>query len=134
MRLRPSSLPALLLAPTLLLGACESATTLPDDLPVVSNLPDRFTYEVSGFSDVSDAMRYFWPVTGTPVSIDVTSGISSGSVVLQFRDGEGEIVYSQHVENAVDDFEVTGAVGLWQIDVVFTEASGSFSFRAERAP
>ncbi|HET9947363.1 MAG TPA: hypothetical protein VFQ22_00425 [Longimicrobiales bacterium] len=134
MRHEPSSLPALVLVSTLLLGACESATTLPDDLAVVNNLPDHFTYEVAGLDVVTDAVRYFWPVTGTPVAVDVTSNLSSGSVRLQLRDGNGDVVYSEDIADAVDDLDVTGLIGLWQIDLVFREASGSFSFQATRAP
>lgn len=116
------------------LAACEDASLLPDSQIILLNLPDDFALEVTALKKVTDGRSYLWPVTGTQAVVDITQAISSGSAILQIRDGAGVVVYAEDIRNDVDGPTDVGAVGIWQIVVVLTKVSGTFSFTVQRAP
>jgi len=122
-----------LLALATLAAACEDPNTLDDAVITVVELPDLFTYTATGLDNVSDVdAQRLWFMGGTEASVDVTSGITRGSVLLQIRGGNGQVVYLEDIVDEVDTVTTPNIAGIWQIDLVFQKASGEFSFTVER--
>ena len=132
MRIQRRTLRALAAAAAIALAGCESTNTLdPSQITVVS-LSDDFSFTATALDNVSDGEKYFLSMTGTQAVVDVTQAISSGTAILQLRDGSGTVVYQEDIGDAVDDTTSVGAAGLWQVDVVLTKVSGEFSFTVMR--
>lgn len=112
----------------LVAAACETETELTAAMDEVSSVPDFFSWSVTGLENTTGGVQYFWTVTGEQAVIDVTEAISSGSGIIQIRDGAGEVVYEEQAEDAVDDTTDISAPGLWQVSVVITKLTGDFSF------
>jgi hypothetical protein len=109
-------------------AACESETELTMAMDDVSSVPDQFSWSVSGLENTTGGVQYFWTVTNEQAVIDVTQAISSGSAIIQIRDGAGTVVYEESANDAVDDTTDISAPGLWQVSVVVTKLTGGFSF------
>ena len=114
------------------LAACESANPLDEAQINAIGFPDQFTFSVTALDEVTDGRRYLWTVTGPRITVDVTSGITSGSAVLQIRGGDAQVVYSEDIRDAIDTLTVPNVLGQWQIDVVLEKATGEFSFALAR--
>ena len=124
---------ALLALVTLAAACSEDTNTLDLSLVTVVDLQDLFTYSVTGLDNVSDVdPQRLWLMTGTEATVDVTSGITGGSVLLQIRGGDGTVVYLEDIADQVDTVTTANTGGIWQIDLVFQKASGEFSFTLER--
>jgi hypothetical protein len=118
---------------TLAAACSEDTNTLDHSLVTVVELQDLFTYTVTGLDNVSDVdPQRLWLMTGTEATVDVTSGITGGSVLLQIRGGNGEVVYLEDIADEVDTVTEANTSGIWQIDLVFEKASGEFTFTLER--
>lgn len=124
----------LAVAAAMALAGCESTHTLdPSQITVVS-LSDDFSFTATALDNVSDGEQYFLSMTGGQAVVDVTQAISSGTAILQLRDGAGTVVYQEDIGDAVDDTITSGVAGFWQVDVVLTKVSGEFSFTVVRVP
>jgi len=116
----------------LAVSACEAETELTTAMDEVSSVPDQFSWSVTGLENTTGGVQYFWTVTGEQAVIDVTEAISSGSGIIQIRDGAGVVVYEEQAEDAVDDTTDVSEPGLWQVSVVVTKLTGGFSFTGIR--
>ena len=134
MRIPRQKLPVLAAAAAMALAGCESTNTLDPSQVVVVSLSDNFSLSATGLDNVSDGERYLLSMTGTQAVVDVTQAISSGTAILQIRDGSGAVVYQEDIGDAVDDTTTAGVAGLWQVDVALTKVSGEFSFTVLRTP
>jgi hypothetical protein len=123
---------ALVIGTTVALAACESENPLDTNLITIGSLPDLFTFSVNGLDNVSGAERYYWAVTGGEAAVEVTSSISSGTAIIQIRDGAGNIVYQEDAADAVADTTTAAVQGFWQINVVLTKVTGGFDFSVQR--
>ena len=114
-------------------AACgEDPNTLDPNIVTLVELQDFFSYSVTGLDNVTDFKRHWWVMGGDQAIIDVTSGITDGSVLLQLRGGDGTVVYLEDIADAVDTLTAASFPGVWQLDVIYDEASGDFSFTLER--
>jgi hypothetical protein len=134
MRIQRRKLPILAVAAAMALAGCESTNTLEDNQITVNNLSDNLSVSVTALDNVTDGERYLWSMTGPQAVVDVTQAITSGTAILQIRDGAGTVVYQEDIGDAVDDTTTLGASGLWQVDLALTKVSGEFSFTVLRAP
>lgn len=112
--------------------ACESETELTTGMITVENVPDLFSWSVTDLENVSGGIQYFWTVTGTQAIIDVDQSISSGSAIIQVRDGAGVVVYEHQANNAVYDTTAVSSAGLWQVAIVLSKLDGGFNVSAVR--
>ncbi len=112
------------------LAACESENPLDRNLISASSIPDLFSFSVNGLDNVTGGDRYYWTVTGTQAVIDMSQAMSSGTAIVQIRDGSGDVRYLEDAADAVDTTTVAGTSGLWQVDIVLTKVTGGFSFTA----
>ncbi len=134
MRIQRRKLPVLAAAAAIALAGCESTNTLEENQISVTNLSDNLSVSVTALDNVTDGERYLWSMTGPQAVVDVTQAITSGTAILQIRDGTGTVVYQEDIGDAVDDTTTLGASGLWQVDLALTKVSGEFSFTVLRAP
>src|SRR5688500_2763815 len=132
MSLRTRSSARWALALAMLVAACDDANPLDPSLVTTTELSDLFTFSVVGLSNVADAKRYLWVMTGDQATVDVTSALPQGSAFLQIRGADGTIVYADDIESEEDGVTAVNAAGIWQVDVVIDKASGSFEFALER--
>jgi hypothetical protein len=123
---------AIVLATAGALAACESENALDTNLITFTSLSDQFSFSVNGLDNVTGGVQYFWPMTGTQADVDVTQGISSGTAIIQIRDGAGVVRYQEDARDEVDSTTVAGAQGFWQVSVVLTKVTGEFSFVVSR--
>jgi hypothetical protein len=114
------------------LAACEDPNTLDPTLVSTTERSDYLTYAVVGLENVSDADRRFLSMTGNEALVDVSPSLTSGAAFLQIRGGDGAIVYAEDIGTEVDGVTDIGIPGIWQIDVIYEEASGGFEFLIER--
>jgi hypothetical protein len=121
-----------LLALAISLAACDDTNTLDPNLVTYTDLADLFTFSVAGLENVSDATRYLWLMSGDQAFVDVSPSLSSGSAFLQIRGANGDVVYAEDIGAEVDALTEVNFGGIWQIDIVFEKASGSFGFTIER--
>ncbi|MEQ1855635.1 MAG: hypothetical protein ABL963_04140 [Longimicrobiales bacterium] len=116
------------------LTACESENALDTNLITASSVPDQFDFSVNGLDNVTGGVRYFWTVTGPQAQIDMSQTITSGTAIVQIRDGAGDVRYQEDAADGIDTTTVAGASGFWQIDIVLTKVTGGFGFTAVRVP
>ena len=133
MHTRSRALRTLLLS--LLVGstACkEEENSLHPSQITYTDLPDLFSFSVSGLDNVTDHEPFLWTMTGNQATVDVTSGLTGGSGFLQVRGGNGEIVFAEDLRSGWDTLTSMNFPGLWQIDIVFERADGDISIAIER--
>lgn len=124
---------ALFLPLLVITTACqEEENTLDPSQITYSDLPDIFTFSVTGMDNVTDHEPFLWTMTGNQATVDVTSGLTGGSAFLQMRGGNGQIVFAEDLRAGVDTVTDVNFPGLWQIDIVFEKADGDISIALER--
>ena len=132
-RTRSRARRALFLPLLLLAASCqEEENTLDPSQITYSDLPDIFTFSVTGMDNVTDHEPFLWTMTGDQATVDVTSGITGGSAFLQLRGGNGQIVFAEDLRSGIDTVTAVSVPGLWQIDIVFEKADGDISIAIER--
>jgi hypothetical protein len=124
---------ALVLAVPVLSAACgEEENALDPTLVTITDLPDVFMFSVAGLDNVTDHERFLWTMTGDQATVDVSSDVTGGSVFLQMRGGNGQVIYAENIQSEVDGVTDVSIPGLWQIDIVFEKADGELSISLER--
>lgn len=121
----------------LLLGACGGSDGSTNPLhpvnePEVANLPDDFSFQVTGVDNGSGTFTYVWQNGGTAATVDRSSDVTAGAVLLTVRDASGAVVLVDPVPWSGSVATATGAAGAWTIQVAFDHASGAVNFRAQR--
>ena len=124
---------ALVLPLLILAAACqEEENTLDPSQITYSDLPDIFSFSVTGMDNVTDHEPFLWTMTGDQATVDVISGLTGGSGFLQVRGGNGQIVLAEDLRSGLDTVTAVNFPGLWQIDIVFEKADGDISIALER--
>jgi hypothetical protein len=123
-----------LFLPLLVISAScqEQENTLQPSQITYSDLPDIFSFSVTGMDNVTDHEFFLWTMTGDQATVDVISGLTEGSAFLQMRGGNGQIVFADDLRAGVDTVTDVNFPGLWQIDIVFEKADGDISIAIER--
>jgi hypothetical protein len=70
--------------------------------------------------------------SGTAATVDRSSDVAAGAVVLTIRDAAGTLVLADPVPWSGSVTTATGVSGAWSIQVVFDHASGTVNFRAQK--
>jgi hypothetical protein len=100
--------------------------------PQVVNSTDDFSFQATGFLDVTDTRQYTWQNTGTTASVDRSSLIVSGNGTLTILDANSTEVYSAPLVSGGTVVTSAGTAGAWTIRVALTSSSGAINFRAQR--
>jgi len=114
-------------------GGSSSNPLNPVNQPEVVNLTDDFSFQVTGVDDGSGSFTYTWQNTGTAATVDRSSDVAAGNVVLTVRDANGTVVLTDPVPwSGSVTTSPTGVAGAWSIQVDFSHTSGTVNFRAQK--
>jgi len=123
---------AVLLAASACGGSSSSNPLNPVNQPEVANLTDDFSFQVTGVDNGSGSFTYTWQNGGTSATVDRSSDVTAGAVLLTVRDANGTTVLSDPVPWSGSVTTATGVAGAWSIQVDFDHASGTVNFRAQK--
>jgi hypothetical protein len=115
-----------------LLLACGDGPTSPGIQPEVVNQTDNFQYQVTSVRDYSATHSYAWQNTGVQATINQAATVSDGSVTLVVLDANGAQVYSRSLADNGTFTTSSGAAGEWTVRLVYSGASGTLNFRADK--
>ena len=99
----------------------------------VTSATDQFQFQLTALDQVTDSRSYDWQNTGAKATVDVSQEITGGSAILTIRDANGDVMYQADVADDSDGSTPEGAPGIWQIEVVLTNTTGTFNFRVQKA-
>lgn len=100
--------------------------------PEVVNNTDSFEFQTTGLPGVSSTLRYSWQNTGVRANVDQASAVTGGAVTLTIRDADGRQVYSRSLSDNGTFVTGAGTAGVWAIEIVFSRATGTVNFRAQK--
>ena len=127
-RLASSALFALVL-----LSACDTrVVTEPQYQLQVINLRNDFTFQAAGLEAFSDEVVYSWQSDGTAASVIQSPSVLTGTAMLFIADGAGAQVYQRSLGENGTFATTTGVPGNWTVRLMFSEASGTASFRVTK--
>ena len=118
-----------------LLLACGggSPPVQPQYQPQITNATDSFGFQLTGVQGGDGSLSYTWRNSGTGASIDRSSSISGGSVMLTVRDANNAQVYQAPLQGVSGSVSTaSGVAGDWTIVVEFAQATGTINFRAQK--
>ena len=118
----------------LLLAACSGGSVLaPQFQPQVANNPDNFQFQATGVTNVTQVLTYRWSCSSGTASVNPATTTTSGSVSMVIKDGAGATVYSGNVPpSGTFNTSPAGSVGMWTIELTFTDYSGTINFRVQK--
>lgn len=118
-----------------LLAGCDTATTTgPGIEPEIRNNTDSFEYQVSKVDRYSGTLTYNWSHTGTVANVNQSAALTGGTAQLVILDAAGAQVYSKDLTANGTFVTAAGQAGTWRIQVVYSNASGTLNFRAQKRP
>ncbi len=116
---------AAIIAPALL-AACSDNPLGPDGQFEVSSAADNFLLRMWNLENAIDTRTYNWENTGTQATVNISQGISTGSVILTIKDAAGTVVHQDDVADDNDTDTAVGVTGLWTIEVRLESVNGWF--------
>lgn len=118
----------------LVLSGCggSSKSTAPGIQPQIANLPDDFSYQVTSVNNFTGTYTYSWQNAGIAANVNQSTTVSGGTMQLTITDGAGTQVYSHPLTDNGTFVSADGVAGTWTIRVVYTGASGTVNFRAQK--
>ena len=128
---------ALVLAASLallsILTGCGDELTSPGIQPEISNLTDNFQYQVTDVRNHTATATYIWQNTGTKADVNQATTVTDGSVRLVLLDADGTQVYSRSLADNGTFVSAAGTPGAWTVRVVYSSASATVNFRAQKS-
>ena len=121
-----------LLATVALVGACSDEPTTPGVQPEIVNSADHFSYQVTNIQNYSATLSYPWQNSGTQATVNQACTVSSGSATLVILDAMALQVYSRSLADNGTFVSASGTPGAWTIRVVYSSASATVNFRADK--
>ncbi len=118
-----------------LLAGCGGSGTGPlaPFQPQISNAADNFQFQATGVTNVTWTFTYRWSNTGDSATVNNSTTTTAGSATLTVYDQNNTQVYSQALGPSGTVGTSKGVTGLWTIQVVFTNYSGTVNFRVQKA-
>ncbi len=111
----------------------SSAPVQPQYQPQITNATDSFGFQLTGVNNGDGTLSYTWRNTGAGATIDRSSAISGGSVMLTVRDANNAQVYQAPLQGVSGSVSTaSGVPGDWTIVVEFVQATGTINFRAQK--
>ena len=100
--------------------------------PEVVNNVDSFEFQVTSVQNFSGVWSYNWLTTGTIADVNQSSTVSAGQISVRIADADGNTVYIGDLAQTGTFVTSAGTAGVWRIDVVLSEGSGTLNFRTEK--
>jgi hypothetical protein len=113
-------------------GCDDDPAVLAQFEPEISNVADSFSLQATGVTDVTAVIDYTWSNSGTRATINHSTTTDAGSATLVIKDSSGVSVYSEALVPSLNETTLTGAAGLWTIEVTLTNYSGTINFSAQK--
>lgn len=123
---------ALMLTGLALSGCGSTKSTAPGIQPQIANLPDDFSYQVTSVNHFTGTYTYSWPNSGIAANVNQSTTVTGGTMQLTILDGAGTQVYSHPLTDNGTFVSADGVAGTWTIRMVYTGASGTVNFRAQK--
>ena len=107
--------------------ACSDSPTAPGVEPQITNLTDRFSYQVSSIRNFTGTQTYRWQNGGTLARISHSSNAgATGTATLIVRDAAGTQVYSGQLVSSGEPLTTpAGVAGAWTINVAYSNYSNA---------
>ena len=100
--------------------------------PEIVNGVDAFSFQATAIENVSATMVYTWQNSGQQATINHSSTVDSGSVVVTMTDDAGAQVYTNPLVASLNEPTTSGTAGNWTITVTLTNVYGTLNFRADK--
>ncbi len=101
--------------------------------PQVVNQTDNFQFFAAGLRSLSRTVDFSWQNTGTRASVTQSSSVTSGAATLRILDAAGAQVYSNDLSASGTFATRTGISGVWTIEVVLSDVSGTLNFHVQKS-
>lgn len=115
------------------IAGCGDEITSPGIQPEITNVADNFQYQVTDVRDYTHTSNYSWQNTGTTANVNQSTTVTGGSARLVLLDGDGTQVYSRSLADNGTYVSSAGAPGTWTVRVIYTDASATVNFRAQKS-
>lgn len=115
-----------------LLASCGGSNALAPFEPQVSNVPDNFSLQATGVTNLSTTVTYVWANSGTRATVNHSTSTTAGSTLLVIKDHAGTTVYSKALSSSLNEPTAVGVAGSWIVQLTLTDYSGSLNFRAQK--
>lgn len=116
------------------LTACGGDPLGPNGQFEVSSAADNFLFRMWGLENAIDTRTYSWENTGTQATVNISQGISTGSVILTIHDAGGTLVHQSDVADDIDTDTAIGVAGFWRIEVRVADVNGWFDISVVKKP
>jgi hypothetical protein len=119
----------------MLIGCSKKSTnsiTNPSYQPQSANLTDDFSFQATNVSRVTQTVTYTWQMTGTVAKVDQSCSVTGGTATLILKDAVGIQVYSKNLALGGTFDSAAGTAGVWTIQVVLSNFSGSLNYRVQK--
>jgi hypothetical protein len=120
-----------LLALVALLWGCNNS--LAPFQPEINNVANSFQLQATNVKDVTTTLNYAWQNDGTLASVNHSTTVTAGTARLVIHDANGAIVYDHALVPSLTELTTAGVTGLWQIQLVLSNYSGTLNFRVQRS-
>ncbi len=123
-------------AAIVLAAACGKSSTGPlaPFEPQINNIPNNFSFQATGVTNVTWTFTYTWSNTGDSATVNHSTTVTGGSATVTILDKNGTQRYSQPLMPSGTEGTTKGVAGNWTIRVVFTNYSGTVNFSVQKAP
>ena len=112
--------------------SCKKDSLEDYDTKVVNNT-NNFSLQVADIKHVNKSSEYDWENEGTKAEIQLSCTIDDGSGTIKIKDNDGNIVFSNELDE-IGVFESDeGTSGMWKIIFEFNDASGSLNVNVKKA-
>ena len=112
--------------------SCKKDSLEDYDTKVVNDV-NNFSLQVADIKHVNKSSEYDWENEGTKASIQMSNTLDEGSGTIKIKDNDGNVVFS----NSLDEIGVfesdEGTSGMWKIIFEFNDASGSLNVNVKKS-
>jgi hypothetical protein len=114
------------------LTACGNSPTGPGIQPQVTNSPDNFQYQATSVTNYTGTLSYTWQNSGTLANVNQATTVTGGTATLVILDANNVQVYSRSLADNGTFATASGVTGAWTIRIVYSGASATVNFRAQK--
>ena len=115
-----------------LTGCSDDSNPVSAFEPEIINNADAFQFQITDAVNVNTILNYNWTNTGSQATIDHSSVLSEGTATVKLYDADGTEVYSNDLVASLNESSSVGTAGIWNVQIIFVNASGTFNIRVEK--
>lgn len=112
-------------------GCDDNDSLAPFEPEIVSNA-DKFEFQATGLTGVTDTITYTWQNSSTGAIVDHSSAVTGGSTRVVIFDDADTQVYSSALKPSAQENTSTGQAGAWRIRVELVDTEGTLNFRVQK--